>query len=290
MSLCVVALLAFAVNAKRPHFFNASDTHLVGEITIMEDGAPVTRYVMSTYPPSIEMTWNSVKLPHNSGVQIAKTKSDSYDPNMFMLYKLKGKTLTYTLDISSIGCSCNAAFYTVSMPGRDGNGNPSPGKDGSYYCDANDVNGQWCWEMDILESNKYTMAVTPHKCDQNPGGAIYNCDRGGCGTNAHNVNGQGMCPGGGCTINTDQPFQYSIHFGDTYHVTLTQGNAKFEFDSCNDNGYLQRMDAMLEYGQVLVMSHWGNTYQTMSWLDQMTGCGGDCDTSGHFEFSNITIG
>ena len=98
-----------------------------------------------------------------------------------------------------------------------------------------------------------------------------------------------MCPGGGCKINTDQPFRYSIHFGSTYHVTLTQGDNKFEFDSCNDSGYLQRMDAALENGMVLIMSHWGTTYNTMKWLDDMTGCNGDCDTSGQFIFSDISI-
>lgn len=117
--------------------------------------------------------------------------------------------------------------------------------------------------------------------DQDPNGPVYNCDRGGCGTNAHEVeNGNGMCPGEHCMINTDLPFKYSIHFGDKYRVTLTQGNAKIEFDACQKGDYLAKMDKALERGMVLVMSHWGTTYNTMSWLDGMTGCSGDCDTSG----------
>lgn len=285
MSLLCVSLLAYATYAAK----ELNDKNLVGPITITEDGVPTTYYVMSTYPPSIQLSETAVSLPHNSGVQIAKWDNATYDPNMFAQFKLKDKTVSFTANISTVGCSCNAAFYTVTMPGIGSDGKPQPGNDGSYYCDANHVNNEWCWEMDILESNKYTMAVTPHKCDQNPGGATYSCDGGGCGTNAHNVNGQGMCPGGGCTINTDQPFRYSIHFGNTYHVTLTQGNSKFEFDSCNDSGYLQRFDAALENGMVFVMSHWGTDYNTMKWLDDMTGCGGDCDTSGHFIFSDISI-
>ena len=72
-------------------------------------------------------------------------------------------------------------------------------------------------------------------------------------------------------------------------MTLTQGEKKVEFNSCSDSGYLQKMDAALEHGMVLVMSHWGTTYNTMNWLDGMTGCGGDCDTSGYFIFSDISI-
>ena len=44
---------------------------------------------------------------------------------------------------SSIGCSCNAAFYTVTMPALNWDGTPVKGEYGSYYCDANDVGGEW---------------------------------------------------------------------------------------------------------------------------------------------------
>eukprot|EP01084_Bolivina_argentea_P073723 133773_1 len=268
---------------------SGQQSNYVGPIMIREDGVNMTRYVMSTWPPPITVQGTSVTLPHNSGVQIAATKSNTYASNIFMEYKLQGKTLSYTVDISSVGCSCNAAFYMVSMPGYSSNGQPNPGHDGSYYCDANDVNNDWCWEFDIQEANKYVTAVTPHTCSQAPGGYVSNCDRGGCGTNAHNVNGNGMCPSGNCKINTAQPFRYSITFGSTYHVVLSQNGQTFEFDSCGKSDYISNMNQALNYGMVLVMSHWGSTYSTMQWLDGMTGCSGDCDTSGQAVFSDIEI-
>ena len=140
-----------------------------------------------------------------------------------------------------------------------------------------------------MEANKYTTAATPHKCYQAPGQYDTSCDRGGCGTNAHNENSKGMCPDGSCTINTSQPFRYSITFGSTYQVVLSQNGKTFQFQSCNDAGYIQDMEQALDYGMVFVMSYWGTSYQTMSWLDSMTGCGGDCDTSGRYTFRDIEI-
>ena len=44
---------------------------------------------------------------------------------------MSGKHFSYTLDISGVGCHCNAAAYFVVAQN-----NPFPGKDGSHYCDA----------------------------------------------------------------------------------------------------------------------------------------------------------
>ena len=64
------------------------------------------------------------------------------------------------LDLSDVGCSCNAALYWVSMPGYGSDGKPAAGDMGNYYCDANKVGGVWCWEMDTIEANKHVAQVT----------------------------------------------------------------------------------------------------------------------------------
>lgn len=66
---------------------------------------------------------------------------------------LLGGSIAYDVDISKSGCSCNAALYLISMPGKDMDGKPGQGGDGDYYCDANNVGGQWCPEFDIMEAN-----------------------------------------------------------------------------------------------------------------------------------------
>ena len=175
------------------------------------------------------------------------------------------------------------------MPAIGSNGQPVGGQSGDYYCDANDVNKEWCWEFDVQEANMYTTATTPHTCSGSPGTYITNCDRGGCGTNAHNVNGQGMCPSGSCKINTQQPFKYSINFGSTFEVTLSQNGQTFSYQACNNGGYSQNMQQALNYGMTMVLSYWGSSYSTMQWLDGMTGCQGDCPGTGLFTVSDITI-
>lgn len=93
------------------------------------------------------------------------------------------KTFSVDVNISQISCSCNAALTTVSAPGYNSSWQPDGGSTGAYYCDANEVTGVWCQEMDLIEANKYISQTTAHKCDQSPGGYISNCDRGGCPTN-----------------------------------------------------------------------------------------------------------
>ena len=101
-------------------------------------------------------------------------------------------------------------------------------------------------------------ATTPHSCDQAPGGYISTCDRGGCGTNSHNVNGNGLCPGSNCIINSLNPFKYSITFGSSsFNVVLQQGSQTFSYTACDNGGYVSTMRQALDFGMVIVMSYWG---------------------------------
>ena len=176
------------------------------------------------------------------------------------------------------------------MPALDNNSIPTRGDWGIYYCDANDVNGEWCWEMDIIEANMYANTITPHSCDQAPGTPTSSCDGGGCGTNSYYENNSGFCPSSLCVINTQIPFHYSIKLNsNSYHVTMSQHGQKFEYDVCGDQPYLKNMVQALDFGMVLIMSYWGTDYNTMNWLDGPTGCTGDCDTTGTVTFSDISI-
>ena len=72
-------------------------------------------------------------------------------------------------------------------------------------------------------------------------------------------------------------------------MRLTQNNNTFEYDACDNHDYISSMEETLNYGMVLVMSYWGNKYETMQFLDGNTGCNGDCDKSGKAIFSDIVI-
>eukprot|EP00351_Strombidinopsis_sp_SopsisLIS2011_P002925 CAMPEP_0116875896 /NCGR_PEP_ID=MMETSP0463-20121206/8002_1 /TAXON_ID=181622 /ORGANISM="Strombidinopsis sp, Strain SopsisLIS2011" /LENGTH=64 /DNA_ID=CAMNT_0004522287 /DNA_START=657 /DNA_END=851 /DNA_ORIENTATION=- len=60
-------------------------------------------------------------------------------------------------------------------------------------------------------------------------------------------------------------------------------------DACNDSGYVWSMDDTFSKGMNIVLSYWGDSYGSMSWLDAKTGCSGDCDGNGQVTWSNIRI-
>jgi hypothetical protein len=115
------------------------------------------------------------------------TGGDLGDPNIYWQTKLLGNKFSYEIDVSNIGCHCNAAAYFSQLPGYNSAQQPEAGTGG-----------------DTFEVNKYTMASALHTCDYVAPHFYPNCDRGGCGTNAFTTNPNMMCPQDRCTINTNK--------------------------------------------------------------------------------------
>lgn len=75
-----------------------------------------------------------------------------------------GKILSYTVDLSSAGCNCNAALYLVSMAQqRAFKSKKATCKGDPTYCDANSVCGSKCSEIDLMEANNHAFVSTLHK-------------------------------------------------------------------------------------------------------------------------------
>jgi hypothetical protein len=145
-----------------------------------------------------------------------------WDPALYARrLQLLGTQLNYTVDLSTSGCGCNTALYLVSMPGHNSSQQPAPGQGGDYYCDANDVGGVWCPEVDIMEANTAAFQATPHRCAA-PSGLWYpSCDKSGCGRNSYrNCGASCYGPGPAYTIDTTQPFVVSTSFGTDGSGTL----------------------------------------------------------------------
>ena len=259
------------------------------QITIKEDGQPKTLYIVGAdwYTPK---GGDTMDIPHGGRSYLAT--SDSLGPDNFYGVNLLGGSIAYDVDLSQSGCSCNAALYLISMPGKDENGNPEPSEGKDYYCDANMVGGQWCPEFDIMEANQYAWHSTAHKCDDPTDKGHYNnCDRGGSCFQIAKQKLDGIYgPGTQYPINTLQPFHVKISFKETAHfkIEMTQGGQtkSMESDSGCDS-YLNLVQGDLFNNMAIAVSSWGGPFSDMAWLDQDTGCSGDCTNSPTVTIQNI---
>ena len=155
--------------------------------------------------------------------------------------------------------------------------------------------------MDIMEANIYNWHTTPHTCDSpDSKNHFSNCDRSGCGKGLHDVDPNSYGPGSNFRINTWNPFHAKIDFNkvespyermDKIVLTLTQGSNQFQLTVADRDcayGYLDNMKTPLEQGMTLWVSNWGNSYNTMSWLDGGL-CSGDCNPNYTSKVSNINF-
>merc|ERR1711920_601888 len=159
--------------------------------------------------------------------------------------------VSYDIDLSKVGCNCNAALFFVSMPGFNNDGTVAKGNIDAlpYYCDASDVGGVNCWEHDTIEGNMHTMAVTPHRCYTPPGRYIAQCHQPGCQTNIFNEDPKAFCPDAGCRIDTSKQFRiiqrYEADVTRTtlarIHTRLVQEDRSFEWDTCAQPEYLRSL-------------------------------------------------
>lgn len=240
-------------------------------------------------------------LKHNSGLTLFSEYADVLEPDNMVQLKLVGKELNFTVDLSRVGCACNVALYLISSPGRDLQGKPYPGpKDRGgqppYYCDANQVGGQWCPEVDIMEANNHAFAATPHKCDAPVNGHYYSCDRDGCSQNTRDAP-DSYGPGASYTIDTRHPFHVQTVFPEesgivTGMVTvLHQDGRQVVLDHSSCGADLAALTDAMAAGMSLRITYWGETAETMAWLDAPP-CGPQkcSDSAGEAVISDIAIG
>lgn len=227
---------------------------------------------------------NALTLQHSSGVSVMSTRDKgTWRPEDIMQFKLLGRTIRFTVDLSGVGCACNIALYLIASPAKDVNGNPSRGynRDGQppYYCDAQQIGGQWCPEIDLMEANGRVFSSTPHRCNAPTTHGHYNrCDREGCFTSTKDMK-RSYGPGSDYTINTLAPFDVRTEFlerKDTLvgiRTTLEQGERHLVFDHSNCAKHdLASLSSVMRDGMSLRMSYWGSAARTMSWLDRSV-CG-----------------
>ena len=205
----------------------------------------------------------------------------------YLRMPLLNRALQFEVDLSKVGCGCNAAVYLVKMPER-------PNEYTSAYCDIAGVGGsEACLEIDMVEGNAKALQATLHTTTAR-GWDGRSCNADGCAANvgkteeSQRLFGPAPGPHG---INSSKPFTVTATFrtadgGTVYDVALTQdgGRSLHFFDSEGVAGGSHvmgnkptpvpaadraRMHAALEEGMVLVISLWSS--DDLAWLD------GGCD-------------
>jgi len=285
-TLCVLVLCYKSVQAE-----------CFGPIYV-DDGQGPT-YIMANKSNGVNVGSTQLQNKHGKRVYYTQKCQQLFDPTVFKPFYVLDKTLSFKTDVSSISCGCNAAFILVSMPAYNQNQQPDPTNCNDYYCDANDVCGVWCPEMDLMEANRAAFAVTPHICDKPQGKWFPHCDTSGCSLNTKNMgNSYGL--GSSYTINTQFPFNVSFNFQTSGGVlskivtTFSQDNGQFTIthdDERCGGGYLSSMTSAFKQGMVLVTSYWsGATGGDMGWLD-IPPCNANenCDTHGVVSFTNLAL-
>jgi len=274
---------------------------MVGSVTYFNGSSSETSYVAlsgGTSWQGASASGNTITIKHNARAYLAADCVGSFQYNMYQRFYFLDKTLSFTVDLSQAGCGCNAALYLVSMPAYNSQNQPDPTKCGDYYCDANNVCGIFCPEMDVIEANTGALQITPHRCNSPQGKYYPYCDGGGCGQNVAHIDSQSYGPGSNYIINTENPFQVNMSFQtqggnlDKIVTVLSQNSKTFQVvhDSgrCG-NGYLGDMTEAFRQGMVVTMSYWGTAGDIMKWLDVPpcninTNCNG-----GTVSFSNIRV-
>jgi len=220
-----------------------------------------------------------------------------YDHTKYLALNLLGKRMRYTTDMSDLGCGCNAAFYLTSM-----HQNNQPSECSDYYCDANNVCGQSCAEIDIQEGNKFSWHSTLHgKVDHN--GLGKGIGGGGAGwSGPRDWSTAEYGPGGSC-IDTSKPFQVEVAFpadGNCQlvgmEVTLSQvARSDCELKLSIDNyAEMPEMSMALAAGMTPIVSYWNSA--DMLWMDGKGADGqGPCaidtpeDCGKTTKFSNFSV-
>jgi len=224
-------------------------------------------------------------------------QAGAYDHSQYLAFNLLGRRMRYTTDMSDLGCGCNAAFYLTNM-----HQNTQPSECSDFYCDANNVCGQSCAEIDIQEGNKFSWHSTLHgKVDHGGMGAgIGGGGRDWSGPRDWSTSEYG--PGASC-IDTSKPFQVEVGFPAdvdcqllAMEVTLSQAaHSDCELKlSISEYSRMSEMTAALAAGMTPIVSYWKSG--DMLWMDGKGADGlGACETDSpdqcgeRAKFSNFSV-
>lgn len=201
-----------------------------------------------------------------------------FNKDEFFAPNLIGGSIEYDVDLSQVGCNCNAALYMIAMPANNSDGSSRPGEDGMFYCDANKVGGAFCPEFDIMEANQFAWKSINHYCSIPDDQGYYDwCDkigRSGVDIITDYPDSDPYGPGPEYTINTLEEFHVRAEFFEgvdgklqSYTITLSQEGRDVGMRS--DGRSLSKISDDFENGMTFAMSIWtdyGHPWGNFDWL------------------------
>jgi len=216
---------------------------------------------------------DAIKVGMKSRAYLGNSCADGdFKQSEYMKVNWMGKRLSFTVDLSEVGCGCNAALYMVSMSYSYEAGGCS-----DYYCDAVSVCDMQCAEIDLMEANNRAFHTTLHD-GQHPwdpkvgcGGAGYTA-AGEAWTGPRDWSKEQYGPGADC-IDTRKPFEASFDFEvhedewklKSLNVFLTQDGCQIHASTQRFGNMFDILTHRLNEGMTLVISYWSDP--GMLWLD-----------------------
>ena len=177
-------------------------------------------------------------------------KNSSLDgTDYFYQPPLKGGSISYKVDLSTVGCGCTAGIYAVNV---------------SSYCNAEngDLDNPMCASMDIMQANHAGFQTQMHPCSNGTCDVVSKCSYTMAKEGAK-IYGEKAYGYGGSIIDTKKPFAVQTDFvtkgGYTnlwkVRSTLTQDSRTLKMEAdCTD--YIDSMTSKLDGGMSLTFSTW----------------------------------
>jgi len=194
---------------------------------------------------------------------------DSYEAVEYKALPLLGRTIKWTIDLNGAGCGCNAAVYLTSLAQNTKKSDCS-----DYYCDANQVCGVACAEVDLQEANMHSWRSTLHVSEDGTGESA---GYGGVGPHTKSWGPADYGPDGNC-VATTLPFDVEVGFPvdengvlKAMQVILSQEGKPCKISATIDkytvgakNGIAEISEA-LAAGMTPIISYWSN--EGLGWMD-----------------------
>ncbi|KAL1520625.1 hypothetical protein AB1Y20_022199 [Prymnesium parvum] len=212
---------------------------------------------------------SSLTLRGNRRGYLALAPAELWGDIAYDRLRLLGKTLRVTIDVSRVGCGCNAALYLVSMPAAD--------DEGSGYCDIQSAPARRCLEVDLFEGNVKAAGVALHT--QAGEAADGTCNQWGCAVRLGAADGGCKYGRGAPNVDSARPFELEGQFDleGRIEVWMVQDGVRRRVWSAEDSGNpapaavpdeaRQSVEQALADGVVLVASLWAAKGDGMAWLD-----------------------